>query len=67
MRKRTDKYERVLELLAEGHITQSEAADLLGVSRQRIHNWIKAANVHPAAARVRYLRKLLNAGERIQV
>ena len=58
---KVNKRERVLELLTEGLLTQAEAAVLLGISSQRVHQWVRIAKVYPARARTRHLRKLLNA------
>jgi predicted DNA-binding protein (UPF0251 family) len=55
----TGKKERVLALLTSGCITQAEAAALMGVTRQRIHQWIRAAGIHPVVARERLVRSLL--------
>ena len=54
--------DRIMTLLTDGRLTQSEAAELLGVSRQRIHQWTVRARprVYPALARARYLKKLLH-------
>jgi transcriptional regulator with XRE-family HTH domain len=54
-----DKRTRVLKLLSTGHLTQAEAAALIGVTRQRIHQWVTAAGLHPTLARIRYLRELV--------
>jgi hypothetical protein len=51
----------VLSLLAAGLILQNEAAQLAGVSRQRVHQWVGRAGVQAAAARERYLQALLHA------
>lgn len=51
--------ERIMQLLADGRLTQSEAAALAGVSRQRIHQWVQARRLHPVAARSRHINKLL--------
>lgn len=51
----------LLRLLEAGYLTQSEAASLVGVTRQRVHQWVQAAGLHPALARSRHLRKLLHA------
>ena len=61
MIEKANKRERVLELLKAGQLTQSEAGVLLGISRQRVHQWVKSAKIHPESARTRHLRKLLNA------
>lgn len=53
------KKNRVLQLLEAGFITQSEAATLVGVTRQRIHQWVQVAGIHPVTARERHLRALL--------
>jgi predicted DNA-binding protein (UPF0251 family) len=59
MTRATVKKERVLALLTNGYITQAEAAALMGVTRQRIHQWIRAAGIHPIVARERLVRSLL--------
>lgn len=53
------KRKRLLALLRAGYLTQSEAAELMGVSRQRIHQWARDARIHAVAARARHLRELL--------
>ena len=58
---RMSKRERIMALLAEGYLTQAEAAGLMGVSRQRVHQWVTAADIHPLAARERHLRRLVQA------
>jgi predicted DNA-binding protein (UPF0251 family) len=57
--RQADKKERVMALLTHGYITQAEAAVLMGVTRQRIHQWIRAAHIHPIIARERLVRTLL--------
>jgi predicted DNA-binding protein (UPF0251 family) len=57
--KPADKRARILTLLDEGLVTQSEAAVLIRVTRQCIHRWVKVARIEPARARLRYLRELL--------
>lgn len=49
----------IMQLLADGWMTQSEAAVLAGVSRQCIHQWVQTTRIHPLAARQRHLNKLL--------
>jgi DNA-binding XRE family transcriptional regulator len=51
--------EVVLAMLGAGYITQSEAATLAGVTRQRIGQWVKRERIHPIAARARHLRELI--------
>lgn len=46
--------------LAQGLVTQMEAATFVGVTRQRVHQWAKAAGVQPVLARQRYLKSLFN-------
>lgn len=53
------KRELAIRLLHAGLMTQGEAAELLGVTRQRVHQWVVAAGIHPVAARARALRELL--------
>jgi hypothetical protein len=53
-----DERTRILMLLDEGIILQAEAAQLAGVSRQRIHQWVASAKLDPARARERYLKEL---------
>ena len=53
------KRTRILTLLDQGLLTQSEAATLLGVSRQAVHRWVKLARLTPGLSRQRYLRELL--------
>jgi transposase-like protein len=55
----SEKKQRVLALLTHGYITQAEAAALMGVTRQRIHQWIRTAGIHPIIARERLVRNLL--------
>jgi predicted DNA-binding protein (UPF0251 family) len=61
-KKEDTRRDRIMTLLTDGRLTQSEAAELLGVSRQRIHQWTVRARprVYPALARARYLKKLLH-------
>ena len=61
------KRDRVLRLLKAGYVTQSEAADLVGVSRQRIHQWVAAARVYPSVARARHLKALLHDHSGVQL
>lgn len=58
---RTDQPLRssVLALLKAGYVTQSEAASLAGVTRQTVHQWVRAAGLQPAAAREKHLRQLV--------
>ena len=51
---------RVLMLLSSGLILQNEAAALAKVTRQRIHQWVRATGIAPMAARARFLRGLMN-------
>jgi transposase-like protein len=50
--------ERALRLLAEGHATLSEVAELAGTSRQLVRHWANRAGIDPGKARDRYLREL---------
>ena len=50
---------RVLMLLSSGLILQNEAAALASVTRQRVHQWVRAAGIEPIAARARFLRGLM--------
>jgi len=50
----------VLALLSSGLILQNEAAALAKVTRQRIHQWVRATGIAPMAARARFLRGLMN-------
>ena len=50
---------QVLALLSSGLILQNEAATLASVTRQRIHQWVRAAGIAPIAARARFLRGLM--------
>ena len=50
---------RVMRLLRRGLILQTEAAAMLGVSRQLVHQWVQAGRV-PRTARERYLRRLMH-------
>lgn len=58
-----DRRERVLILIKLGYATQSEAAQLAGVSRQRVAIWVRKAPypIHPKLARERHLRDLMHA------
>jgi len=51
---------QVLALLSAGLILQNEAAAMLGVSRQLVHQWVRATAIEPGAARARFLRGLLS-------
>lgn len=51
--------ETVMALLKAGYLTQSEAATIAGVTRQRVQQWVRKARIHPAVARERHLRKLV--------
>jgi len=51
---------QVLVLLASGLILQNEAAALAKVTRQCIHQWVRATGIAPMAARARFLRGLMN-------
>jgi len=56
---RSIKRERVITLLEQGLILQTEAAELAGVTRQRVHQWVRAERLHPTMARKRHLRELM--------
>ena len=49
----------ILELLDSGLILQTEAARLLGVARQLIHQWCRAEHIEPVVRRRKYLRELM--------
>ena len=49
----------VLDLLGSGLVLQSEAAELLGVARQLIHQWCERERIQPVRCRQRYLRELM--------
>ena len=50
---------QVLALLSAGLILQNEAAAMLGVSRQLVHQWVRKAQCHPTTARKRHLATLM--------
>ena len=49
----------VLDLLDGGLILQAEAAQLLGVARQLIHQWCARERIDPVWQRRQYLRGLM--------
>ena len=49
----------ILELLDSGLILQTEAAQVLGVARQLVHQWCRAAHIDAVMRRRKYLRELL--------
>jgi hypothetical protein len=49
----------VLDLLDGGLILQAEAAQLLGVARQLIHQWCRAERIDPVWQRRQYLKELM--------
>lgn len=51
----------VLEMLAKGYCTLSEAAELAGTSRQLVHYWARMANVDAGKARERLLLTIWRA------
>jgi hypothetical protein len=55
-----ERRQHVLTLLASGLILPYEAAQLAGVTRQRIHQWVRRGGVEPAPARRRYLKALMH-------
>ena len=57
--KLSKKRERILQMLEAGYVSQAEAAELVGVTRQRVHQWVISAGLRPALARKRHLRDLL--------
>ena len=50
-----------LHFLQMGVLTQTEAALLAGVTRQAIHQWVRAAGIEPASVRKRHLHGLWKA------
>ena len=44
-----------INLLRDGCITQAEAADMAGVSRQAIHKWCLEAHINAVGARSDYV------------
>jgi hypothetical protein len=46
-----------LDLLRKGLVTQSEAAALIGASKQLVRYWCLRSGIDTAAAREAYLRK----------
>jgi hypothetical protein len=54
-----DRRAHILELLDSGLILQTEAARLLGVARQLIHQWCERERIQPVRCRQRYLRELM--------
>ena len=49
----------ILELLDNGLILQTGAAQLLGVARQLVHQWCARERIQPVRCRQRYLRELM--------
>ena len=49
----------VLELLGSGLVLQTEAAQLLGVARQLVHQWCVRERIDPPLRRRQYLRELM--------
>ena len=54
-----DMRDIVLAMLKAGFLTQSEAADIAGVTRQRVGQWVRKERIQPAAAREKHLRELV--------
>src|SRR5262245_54495249 len=50
--------DRAMRLLAQGLITTSEAAELVGRSRQAVHVWTKRAGIDPIKRRQVRVRQL---------
>ena len=50
---------QVLALLSAGLILQNEAAAMLGVSRQLVHQWCARERIDPVWQRRQYLRELM--------
>lgn len=50
--------QRALELLQKGIITQAEAAEYLGITRQGVRDMCMRAEIDAVMARHRYLRQL---------
>jgi predicted HTH domain antitoxin len=50
--------EKALKLLRRGMITQAEAAELTGMSRQLVHHWVKRDGIDIEKARRAYLKRL---------
>ena len=53
-----------LALLRKGLVTQSEAAELAGASKQLVRHWCLRRGIDTAAAREAYLRKTWRAAMR---
>jgi predicted HTH domain antitoxin len=53
--------DKAMKLLGKGWITQSEAAELAGVSRQLVRHWCMRDGVDAAAARAMFLRRVWRA------
>ena len=53
----------ILAMLKAGFLTQSEAATIAGVTRQRVGQWCRKACIHPAAARKKHLTELVRSAQ----
>jgi predicted transcriptional regulator len=47
-----------LKIMADGHATIAEIAELVGISRQAVRMWGQRAKIDPVAARANYLAEL---------
>jgi len=53
-----DTKARALKLLERGVATVAEVANVLGVSRQAVQQWVDKAGLDPVSARAAFVRKL---------
>ena len=47
-----------LKIMAKGHATIAEIAELVGISRQAVRMWAQRAKIDPVANRENYLAEL---------
>jgi excisionase family DNA binding protein len=47
-----------LKIMARGHATIAEIAELVGISRQAVRMWTQRAKIDAVASRKRYLNEL---------
>ena len=47
-----------LKIMANGHATIAEIAELVGISRQAVRMWAQRADINPVASREKYLSDL---------
>jgi hypothetical protein len=53
-----DERATALKIMAKGHATIAEIAELVGVSRQAVRMWAQRAKIDPVANRENYLTNL---------